>query len=630
MKVLRSDIQALRGWAVLLVLLDHVKIGPFTQGYLGVDIFFVISGFLITGLIARAVQRGTFSFTDFYFRRMKRLLPAAYVTIFLTIIFARWSLTSLELQDFVEQVYGSLTWTINFVLWSQTDYFAGSASLKPLLHMWSLAVEEQFYLVVPLLLFFVPERFWRRMVALIVITSFCLCLYLTKIDQSAAFYLLPSRAWELALGAVGALFTFDGKLQQRFIKLLFWPSIAVLALLPVWTTGFEHPGLDAAIICIATIIVILRRHELLGSIMPRTGLVKLGDISYSLYLIHWPIIAFMNNAFIGEPALEYRVGTLVLSVVLATILYTVVENPIHRTNIRPSLRNVTILLATTILLGLTQHGVATSASAKLMNMRRANWGFGPVCDNGNSLENPKCKNSNSPEVFVWGDSYAMHLIKGIEAVTKKGVRQATMSSCAPILDIAFYKKYRPNPDKFSRSCIEVNDKTLKAIAKANSVTTVILSSPFRGQGADNVLIRENGNFRTAKSSKQLTVEKLRGTILAIQALGKRVILVSPPPIANGDTARCVERKQEGMILLGDNLNCEVQKKGSEEKNVLAFLEEIKATPGLTYVSLRDALCDETKCQSEVNGVSIYRDRGHLSYAGSVEAIRLTHLAEILR
>jgi len=156
----RGDIQSLRGIAVLLVLLHHAKAPPFQGGYLGVDIFFVVSGFLITNLVARAVLSGTFSFADFCWRRARRLLPAAYVTIATCIMLSPFLLTDLEIGDFTKQVFGSVTFTANIVLWLQTGYFERAAELKPLLHTWSLSIEEQYYLILPAALVFAPRKLW--------------------------------------------------------------------------------------------------------------------------------------------------------------------------------------------------------------------------------------------------------------------------------------------------------------------------------------------------------------------------------------------------------------------------------------------------------------------------------------
>jgi peptidoglycan/LPS O-acetylase OafA/YrhL len=156
----RTDIQALRGFAVLVVLLYHARLGPTKGGYLGVDVFFVISGFLITGLIARSLDSGSFSFFGFYYRRAKRLLPAAYVTFFVTALLAPVFLTEIELNEFKRQLIAAVLLVGNIELWQQTGYFDGGAESKPLLHVWSLAVEEQFYMILPAALFLLPRKMW--------------------------------------------------------------------------------------------------------------------------------------------------------------------------------------------------------------------------------------------------------------------------------------------------------------------------------------------------------------------------------------------------------------------------------------------------------------------------------------
>ena len=201
----RIDIQALRGLAVLLVVFYHARLGPPVAGYLGVDIFFVISGFLITGLVRKSIERGDFSFTQFYFRRAKRLLPAAYVTFLVTVLCAPVILGSEELNDLVAQVVGAVTFTANIVLWQQAGYFEGPAELKPLLHVWSLSIEEQYYFLLPASLVLIPRRFWLPAAIATAALSLALCIVGGYWKPIATFYLLPTRAWELAIGSIGAL-----------------------------------------------------------------------------------------------------------------------------------------------------------------------------------------------------------------------------------------------------------------------------------------------------------------------------------------------------------------------------------------------------------------------------------------
>ena len=191
----RTDIQVLRGFAVLIVLFYHAKMGFLPAGYLGVDVFFVISGFLITHLVKSGLERGDFSFSEFYFRRAKRLLPAAYVTFFVTALLAPFFLGSIEMSDFRMQMLGAVAFIGNIVLWQQSGYFGGAAEFKPLLHVWSLAIEEQYYFILPAFLFFLPRRFWKPVTAFVLVFSLALCLFLVQKKASATFFLLPTRAW---------------------------------------------------------------------------------------------------------------------------------------------------------------------------------------------------------------------------------------------------------------------------------------------------------------------------------------------------------------------------------------------------------------------------------------------------
>lgn len=274
----RTDIQALRGLAILLVLLHHARLVPWLHaGHLGVDVFFVVSGYLITGIIQRALIEGTFTFTGFYFRRAKRLLPAAYVTFATSVLLSSFFLSRPEMRDFTWQLLGAVTFTGNIALWMQTGYFEGAAHLKPLLHVWSLSIEEQYYLLLPAALAFTPRRFWRIGVITVLIGSLVLCFALLSSKPGATFYLLPTRAWELALGSLGVL-VLEGSVAGVWLARLFWPALIALLVVPFYPTGAPHPGLDALIVCVATLVVILSRHALLNQTLPARALAHLGDI----------------------------------------------------------------------------------------------------------------------------------------------------------------------------------------------------------------------------------------------------------------------------------------------------------------------------------------------------------------
>jgi peptidoglycan/LPS O-acetylase OafA/YrhL len=285
MSQIRTDIQALRGIAVMLVVLYHAGFGIVQAGYLGVDIFFVISGYLITDLICRRIDDQRFSFGAFYWQRAKRLLPAAYVTFMVTTVLSCLLLTRLELQFYLQQLIGAATFTANFVLAQRDSYFDSAATLKPLLHAWSLSVEEQYYLLAPALLWLVPKRGRRPMVLGFLIASLVLCFLLTRSKPSFAFYLLPARAWELSIGSLIAIWPV---LHRRSRVRTIGGTVAalVLVLISLLPLDSVHPRTDALLVCLATAIVIISRPTVLNSGLLASGLARVGDISYSLYLAH--------------------------------------------------------------------------------------------------------------------------------------------------------------------------------------------------------------------------------------------------------------------------------------------------------------------------------------------------------
>lgn len=243
----RFDIQFLRGIAVLLVVLYHANFVPISGGFLGVDVFFVISGFLITSVIVRDVDNRTFSFKKFYSRRAKRLLPATYSTLIFTSVLSYQFLTNSQWIDYIKQLVGSLTFSANMVLLFQTGYFDDSATNKPLLHMWSLSLEEQYYLILPLALFFLPKRWRTSFFTIGITTSIALCfvlIFLNK-DEIIAFYTLPTRIWELLIGSLGAwlMLRHPSLNIPKNVKVTILMFMLFIAVLPF--DNNTHPGIDA-------------------------------------------------------------------------------------------------------------------------------------------------------------------------------------------------------------------------------------------------------------------------------------------------------------------------------------------------------------------------------------------------
>ena len=333
MRILRTDIQILRAIAVLSVLVFHFDLPGLQKGFLGVDIFFVISGYLMSRVIIEDMDAGRFSSASFYFRRARRLLPAAVAMFAVVTAVVPFALTMGALQDYVQQLLGALAFSANMVLWAQSGYFDGQATLKPLLHTWSLALEEQYYFVLPLVLAVIGRRWRAAGLVSLLLASLLACQWWLVRDPSGAFYLLPTRAWELLLGSVCALPGLTARLKRhveegtspkRFDS--GWLCLPIMAWCLLRGVDNTHPRTDALLVCLSTAGLILQPSSLLQSTRAwMRPLQWIGDISYSLYLVHWPLIALAKNIWLQKVPGPVLWGLLALAFVLAQLSYRYVE-----------------------------------------------------------------------------------------------------------------------------------------------------------------------------------------------------------------------------------------------------------------------------------------------------------------
>jgi len=632
----RTDIQALRGIAVLLVVFYHANLGLFPAGYLGVDIFFVISGFLITGLIKTQLEQGRFSFWDFYYRRAKRLLPAAYVVIAVTTIAAPFFLSNLGLHEFKYQVIGALTFTGNIALWLQSDYFAEAADAKPLLHVWSLAVEEQYYLLLPAFLVLTPRQVWLRGVSLLFVASLAFCFYLTARNPSAAFYLLPTRFWEMAIGSVGALLPAGYMLRLKLLRL---PALATLLIVPVVPIGGTHPGVDAVLVCAATLILLLT--PMASNIVVR-GFAKAGDLSYSLYLIHWPVLVYMRAAWLTAPPPTAIYGALAFSFLASWALYHFVEEPFRRGFFASRKSLIAGLSMASLCLGLAPSIVivTTSSNVDFQTTRRHNVGLGRQCvfkPGSPPIDIPQpCRTTDKPQLLVWGDSYAMALVPGLaKAAGDIGVAQLTMSGCGPAIGTApFQKGSAPEyPRSFAENCILFNDRVLQLLKSNSDLKVVAISSPFSPSLAtgSKMLIRREGKFEETNTSTETAALGIKTLVDAARGAGKKVVIVAPPPSIGINFGECLERKAQGRLMLGQYSDCQIplHEYRRYRAPILNLLSQVSAKADVEIVALSDFLCDGQVCKTETNGKLLYRDGGHLSYEGSEIVARQFALPEKL-
>lgn len=630
----RYDIQALRGFAVLIVILYHAALGPFKGGYLGVDIFFVISGFLITTLLIKHLEQGDFSFKEFYYRRVRRLLPAAYTVLFLILIGAYFFLADSHLRAFKNQFVGAITFTANIALFEQSGYFESDAKLKPLLHMWSLAIEEQFYLLLPAALFFVPRKFWKAGAFLATILSFGLCIITMKYKPEAAFFLLPFRAWELGIGCIGALYASNGSLQNAS-RIFFFPALAIILLIPVFPISNIHPGYDALLICLATLIIILRQSVFLGTSVLLKPLYKIGDWSYTLYLVHWPLFSFAANAYMGgEVPVKTRILLTFLSFVLTVVIYYLIERPLHKHDFKKRRIIMLPLVLLSILLasGALWMYKSVEKTTDFKQIRRHNFGLDISCSHEGEYERLAfCQTAESPAYLLWGDSYAMHLAKGLIQNNDKGLMQATKSACAPILNYAFYNPPK-KPESLAKECIQFNNSVLDDLKNSPGIETVILSSPFHSTtvGKYQGMLKMGQNYTPTIMNVDNAIIAMTKTVQEIRSLGKKVVIISPPPKNGYDIGECLERKNTGKIRAGLGKQCTVNLDFSNKytANVTEFLARLLQESDVNVIYLSDYLCTGDQCIAEFeDGTFVYRDTGHLTVEASQKLFREFNILE---
>ncbi len=608
---------------MLLVLFYHAGATAYVpRGYLGVDIFFVISGFLVTGMIVRAADAGNFSYLEFYSRRARRILPAAYCTFACTLLAAPSFLTQPELLKFIQQLIGAVTFTANIVLSYQSGYFESAAELKPLLHTWSLSVEEQFYCVLPLVLVTIGAAKRIRVVTAIGVVSLAVYLIWLTRQPFEAFYLLPARAWELLVGSLVALLV--GRRERLNLPAsVLMMGVVLLVSVPVIPTSVFLRGADNVLITGATALLIAGHHRGLEEPRLARRFAIIGDWSYSLYLIHWPLFAFAVSGFAGrEMPATVRAGILAAAFPLAYLQYRYVEQTTRSMAlpaIRPMMLGASALLLAAAVWFRESHAKATDYVWR----RRINYGLHRKCefDDARYALRSGCATSPNPAFALWGDSYAMALADGLRELP---LIQMTKSACGAVLGVANVTRNTPYDRRFAQRCMDLNESVFEYIAAHPSITTVIMSGTFVYIDPNT---RQLHDGKVDAMSVAEVADAYVRTISRLRAIGKKVVIVAFPPGAPFNRGECLERRAEGLILIGLP-SCDVPddhyRTGDAKRARL--LSDVERLANVAVLWPHDVLCDGTVCHSELNGKFVYRDFNHLSHEGSIEFAKAFGLA----
>jgi len=627
-KIYRTDIDGLRAIAVVPVVLFHIGFALFTGGFIGVDVFFVISGYLITSSLNDDFERQRYSIAAFYERRIRRIFPALIAVILFTALAGGVLLLPDELQDLGQSIWGACLFVSNITFWQQSgDYFGVVSERQPLLHTWSLAVEEQFYIFFPLLLALLhrsPRRATTIAVTLLIFAlSLAASIYATSAAPVANFYLLPTRAWELLAGsliAFGAVPTPSTRLRAEIEAALGLALIVV----PLFAYGPQtpFPGL-AAMPPVAGAFLIIHAGtgpfptltaRLLSMRVPRF----FGLISYSLYLWHWPIIVYSRYVMLELDTVA-MVAIAVASVALATLSWRYIERPFRRPGLFKTrgrlFATTATLLAAGSLCGLffKASGLPGRFSPALLVMadKRSYWGPGRECGAAYdkrrtvrtlcALGDPRA----SPDFLVVGDSHAdaaaPAVFESARALHRSGY-QIAATGYRPVIG---YRKIG-EPDKYAY----LNRLTLELLDGHPEVKQVIIPMFWRQAVNVDAYLDERGE----RVSGAEAVEKGLAALARRYPERRFLLLLSSADstLFGGETAA------RAVLFHHDAFTPVVPRSefAAVEAVYAPVVRRLAALPNVSLASFADKLCDARVCHGTVNGQLAYSDNNHLSFTAA--------------
>jgi peptidoglycan/LPS O-acetylase OafA/YrhL len=605
----RPDVDGLRAVAVLPVIAYHLGFRPIPGGFIGVDVFFVISGFLIGALVFKELEQGRFSFAGFYVRRIRRLFPALLAMMAATTIGAYFIIYPSRYEEFAQSLAAATFSVSNIYFFLTAGYFDGPAITKPLLHTWSLAVEEQFYLLFPPLALWLTTRMPNRttlIIAIIGAVSFVWSAITAFTSPNESFYLLHTRAWELALGLLLAR-GFYPPMKSALVRTSVAGAGVLMIVASVFliTREMPFPGLMALPACLGTAMVIAAGSaggNLVGRLLSWKPIVFVGLISYSLYLWHWPIIVLYYE-YLGANFLALHQKFLLLPLIFAVSIlsWRYIEQPFRR---GPSPRRrvfafvgggaaaLTVLAFAIVLM----QGLPGRFSPDVIRLASyleygRNDAVGSACfiaasrANYADYDTDRClrRSATQPNVLLIGDSHAAHLRAGLEATLGDvNLMQATASRCKPILR----RRLRD-----AEGCFEMMRYVYRDYLPNNHVDLVIISARWFERDLPDVA----------------------ETVRWLNQIGVETVLVGPVVQYNAAVPQ--------LLALAEQHNdprLPLREMRTQERRVDRAMQALAAREGVRYASPYQAMCPEGACMQVLeDGVPIQHDYGHLTREGSV-------------
>ncbi len=601
----RSDIDGLRAIAVLSVVCYHAFPKILFSGFIGVDIFFVISGYLISSIIFSNLENNSFSFVIFYARRIKRIFPALLIVLVSTFIFGWLTLYPEEYEQLCKHIAGGAGFVANFVLWNESGYFDNAEIKKPLLHLWSLAIEEQFYIIWPLLLAFIWKKKWSFVVATatIAVISFTFNIFLISNYPVADFYCPISRFWELMVGGLLAYINLHRpQLNSKFVNAQSSVGVFLLFIgLIIINDEQKFPGWYGLLPVFGTFFMISAGPKAWFNkiILSNKIFVWFGLISYPLYLWHWPLLSFAHILTESYPSRVLRTIAVVISIFLAWLTFELIEKPIRFGNQNKFTAIILIILMW--IMGCLGYNFYRTKELPFFHntVNAGDVGNDPFFNylhekfylcTPSYLRNrtilykdiPRCfqsQNNDDHRIAIIGDSHAENIFPGL-------------AEALPGINIVYYLR-TTSPYLNNK---EYND-IFKYIINSPSIELVIISVDWNGH-------KNDGN---------LAIE-LDKTIKALMAANKRICIVDSPDFSFDST-----------ICKHNSPFRQHQHQCAEDINLINngdwayysdLVSTIKNNPSVHFLNLVKYFCSKHECSMAKNGVLFFRDTNHLNIDGS--------------
>ena len=617
----RGDIDGLRGLQILALIGFHGFSTIVPGGYVGVDIFFVISGFLISSIIFKSLQKGGFDFLDFYIRRTKRIFPSLITILVAAFAIGWFCLLPDEFKQLGKHIFGGALFIDNFFYWQESGYFDRSVELKPLLHLWSLGIEEQFYLFWPFLLYTAWKRKFNLLtVTLVVISlSFGLNAYLAFANKAQAFdfYLPFTRLWGILAGAVLAYFSIHHETSitqyKQSTKHLFGLIGFALILYAVFyfDRSIYYPGIYSAVPVAGAVLLILAGQQswINQYVLSNKIMIWFGLISYPLYLWHWMLLSYTRILESAEPDVEIRIVAVLVAILLSWLNYHLIENPIRFSkNNKVTIRALILALALSGAVGAyiyLQNGIPQRSFIKSGSLVSFEVPFRESCTplSNSNYSDDWCHLSDGGQndrLLIIGDSHSNALSSVFTELKRSENVEFTQigrGECPMLLGYGYPQ------------CQELAQQAFNFAKDRQSIKTVLLASRWS--------IYENGFTREGHTNTRAQFEgALKETISAYRAIGKKVTLVLTVPISNNPRA-CVVRSVQ---LSGKNINyCYISLQHAKNfdghyRDLIRSLESSMPNQ-FSVLDTWDYLCNQTECKIIDDNEVLYSDEGHLSIYG---------------